>query len=239
MNISTNGGEKAMKQNVKPDRQGQELLITYMGLRQAVGILALSFPPLLAIGNYSVWHVDTLYSSISAYHWSGMRDVFTGILTTIAALIASYRGHDRIDRRTSWIAAMTLMGVVLVPCDVSNETTALGIVHQVCAAVFFCALIYFAAFLFRKTDPAKLKSKEKCKRNNIYLGCALVMFTMVSLIFIYALLRRFKMAAWLEPFSPMFWCESFAVMAFGACWLVKGGFIFKDLANQGVQSHKL
>ena len=88
------------------DRAG--LVIDYMRLRLAIGVLGVLLPFVLVA-------VAGERESISAYYHSPARDVFVGALTAIACLLLAYRGYDRGDRVCSALAGVALLVVAYVP----------------------------------------------------------------------------------------------------------------------------
>ena len=74
----------------------------------------------------------------------------------------------------------------------------------------------------RKTDPNKVYTKQKDKRNKVYLLCGIVMILCIAGIAVGML--------WLEELSAayhlVFWFESIALIAFGFSWVVKAEFLF-------------
>jgi hypothetical protein len=66
-------------------------------------------------------------------------------------------------------------------------------------------------------------SRRKPLRNRIYVSCGIVI--VVSLLF-----AGGTQTLWVDTFrdtNVLFWCESVAIFAFGASWLVKGQTLLK------------
>jgi len=81
----------------KPCVSQQTLLISYLSLREAVGILGFSLPIVLVLGNLLIFHSKAIEDSISNYYYTGMRGVFVGTLWAIGVFLVSYRGYERRD----------------------------------------------------------------------------------------------------------------------------------------------
>jgi hypothetical protein len=100
----------------------------------------------------------------------------------------------------------------------------LGVIHLVCAAIFFLCLAYIAYFEFTKsTGPL---TPQKIWRNRIYKFCGAGM-----LVCILALVPCFvsdELQAWYNAHKLIFWGESIALILFGTSWLIKGEFVLKD-----------
>ena len=214
-------------------------VITVNTLNILVGAFAVLFPLVLIAGSMLFTGCREIVSDISSYYYSGMRDVFTGILCAIALFLFSYMGYGLLDIISSKIAAITLLGVVYFPTDIRVKfypcltelpayIKAFDYVHMVCAALFFITLSLMSFFLFTKSKYKKGDinfTKEKKMRNIIYRVCGIIIFVCTILVGIFSL---FLKSLVLSKATPVFWLESAALWAFGFSWLVKGGFILRD-----------
>jgi magnesium-transporting ATPase (P-type) len=90
-----------------------DLIISYLTIRKAIGWLGLLLPFMLLIGNYTVNKLDILNSSffikdcngaayaasgsfkasISHYYYSTVGELFTGVLCAVALFMFCYKGH--------------------------------------------------------------------------------------------------------------------------------------------------
>lgn len=210
-----------------------DLVISYMNLRIAIGLIGFAFPIILIIGDFLLTG-SGIRTSISFYHHTVMRDVFTGMLFVIAALLSSYKGYDSIDNIISHLGCAFAIGIAIFPCvsnpnqaALSTAASTLHILHFISAVLFFLTLVYFCLFLFIKTDVEKPDPNRKRARNRIYKISG---YTMLSCIFILAIYFLFldKKLAGLEKINPVFWLETIMLWAFGLSWLTKGQAILKD-----------
>ena len=116
------------------------LLISYLTLRKVVGILGMALPFVVFLGGKFIFKTD-IQSSISSYYYTGMRDVFVGILWTIGFFLYSYRGYGRIDNITGNLACVFAVVVSLFPTTAdgtaSRAEEVIGTVHLIFAALFF------------------------------------------------------------------------------------------------------
>lgn len=204
------------------------LLVSYLSLRRAVGLIGILLPFVLAIGKLLL-QGPGLQSSVSSYYYTTMRDVFVGSLCAIAVFLWSYKGYDRRDDRAGNIASAAAVGVALFPTtpdlDPTPRAQIVGAAHLLCALVFFLTLAYFCLRLFTQTDQ-RHPSARKRQRNLVYTVCGYTILACVALIpgawFLIA-----GTAVGLR-LAPVFWLEALAIVAFGVSWLTKGEAILKD-----------
>jgi len=204
------------------------LVIQYLGLRKAIGIIGIALPFVLA-GGRALFEGAGLLDSISDYYYSSMRNVFVGSLCAVGVFLFSYRGYDWRDEVAGKIAAGSIVGVAMCRTTPAGQSSdLLGGLHLVFAAVYFVTLAVFALVLFRKTDSPGAMTPRKRSRNRVYAICGSIIVACLGLIVV--VLRLPKDSSWLS-LKPVFWLESIAVVAFGISWLVKGEAIFKDQPN--------
>ncbi len=213
-------------QSNPPDPTGS-LLISYLVLRRAVGLIGMALPFVLALGKLLL-EGPGLQSSLSSYYYTAMRDVFVGSLCAIAVFLWSYRGYDRRDDLTGNLAGLAAIGVALFPTtpDVgaTERDRLIGALHLGSAAILFLCLAYFSLVLFRQSDQQQ-PTLEKHQRNQIYATCGYTILICIALIGLIALLPA---ALPLKQLTPIFWLESTAIIAFGISWFTKGETILKD-----------
>ena len=213
-----------------PSSPYDSLVLSYLTLRKAVGVLGISLPVVLAVGGTIFCGLE-LQRSISSYYYSGMRNFFVGVLCSIAVFLLSYRGYDRLDKTASFMAGVFTLGVAFFPTT-SNDTPSnsqqlVGYIHLASAAAFFLTISYISLFLFTKTDPAKPPTPQKLERNKVYKSCGVIILGSIFLIGVYKIIGFYKLAS-LDNLNPVFWLESVAQLAFGVSWLVKGEAILRD-----------
>jgi hypothetical protein len=204
------------------------LVISYLALRKAVGIIGIALPFVLAFGKILLDGPGIL-GSISGYYHTGMRDVFVGSLCAIAVFLMSYRGYERQDDIAGDIACFFALGVALLPTipevNVTPRDRTLGALHLLSAAGFFLTLAYFSLALFRKTDPTRPPTRKKLQRNAVYTFCGYTILVCLVLIMVLAFISG---GSPVKRLAPVFWLEAAAIVAFGVSWLTKGEAILKD-----------
>ncbi len=75
-------------------RGDKSLIISYLTLRKAIGLLGIALPFVLALGAVFCSRTE-IQSSVSSYYHTSMGDVFVGILFVIGFFLLSYRGYER------------------------------------------------------------------------------------------------------------------------------------------------
>ena len=203
------------------------LVLSYLDLRKAVGIIGMALPFVLVLGKW-VLMGGGIQSSMSSYYYTVMRDVFVGSLCAIGVFLGAYRGYAKIDSVAGNLACVFALGVALFPTGPDHPTHTqfiIGQLHGLFALFLFLTLSFFALVLFRKTDPTKPMTPQKKKRNIVYTICGYIMLACIALSIIVRLLPAdspvFKL-------TPIFWLEAVAIFSFGVSWLVKGEAIMKD-----------
>jgi Na+/phosphate symporter len=214
-----------------PNGPQGSLVISYLLLRKVVGILGLTFPIVVPVGACLIRHTS-LQSSLSAYYYTTMGDVFVGTLCAIGIFMFSYCGYEKKDARAGKFACFFAVGVALFPTTPEAWTPTdmekyIGIAHFTFALGLFVTLIIFSGILFRKMDPIIPPTPKKLQRNKVYLTCAWIMSGCIVGIAAWKL-WLINTAPSLAPLEPVFWLESIAIASFGVSWLVKGEAILKD-----------
>lgn len=204
------------------------LVLSYLGLRKAIGIIGIALPFVLAFGKIFL-EGPGIQSSISAYYHTGMRDVFVGSLCAIAVFLMSYRGYERVDDIAGDLACVFAIGAALFPTtpdvNVTPQDKIVGALHLIFAASFFLTLAFFSLVLFRKTDPTRKPTRAKEQRNVVYTVCGYTILVCLALVAVVALMSSDSPVKRLDP---VFWLEATAIVAFGLSWLTKGEAILKD-----------
>ncbi len=203
-------------------------IISYFTLRILIGAAGVLLPFLLVIGNLisnNTWQIEY---SVSDYYDNGTAgDFLVGVLFVLGFFLMSYKGYDRVDSRVANLGCVFALGVAL--CPTTSHNNIIHIMHFVFAVLLFSVFIFFSIYLFRKTDPTKVLTRQKDNRNRVYFICGIIMILCIigialSMIFF-------------EPFSQtwhlVFWFESVALISFGFSWITKAEFLFWKDKNKG------
>ncbi len=203
------------------------LVLSYLGLRKAIGVIGITLPFVLAIGKI-ILTGPGIQSSISAYYYTIMRDVFVGMLCANAVFLMSYKGYEKVDEIAGKLAMAFALGVALLPTTPTNPSAIeifIGKIHVISALSFFLVLAFFALVLFKKTNPKKKPTPQKLIRNIVYTICGYGILLCIMLII---LVFQLPSDVPILGNSPVFWLESIAIVLFGVSWFVKGEAILKD-----------
>jgi hypothetical protein len=199
-------------------------VLSYTSLRRSVGWIGVAIPPVLPLGAWVLFGMD-LQPSISAYYYTGMRDVFVGSMCAIGVFLLSYR-FGKADDLFGDVAGVAAIGIALFPTTPERDATgwarAAGVAHLAFAAVFFAALAAFSLFLFTRSDGP---TPRKLVRNTVYRICGWVIIVCLVLAVVSGAVLGEQVKVELRP---LFWLESLAVLAFGVSWLVKGEALLRD-----------
>ena len=226
--------------DIKTSSEGR-LVISYITLRTAIGLLGISLPFILSLGGILFFKTG-LQTSISAYYHTEMRDVFVGVLFATGFFLYSYRGYDKVDNIAGNLACLFALGVALFPTtpDDMPGQSATGIAHLAFAALYFATLIFFSLRLFTKTDsdPSATPTPQKLQRNLIYRVCGITMLVCLVLMAVYNFLPL-ETKGMLVVYKPVYWLEALAILTFGISWFTKGENILKDRQkNSGLSKAK-
>lgn len=204
------------------------LVLSYLELRQAIGVIGCSLPFVLALGKWFT-QAPGLQSSISCYYYTDMRNILVGSLCAIGVFLLSIRGYDRRDQIAGALASIFAIGTALFPENLCTSSSPphkfIGELHLTFAALLFITFSYLSLALFTETYPGIPPTPRKLQRNVVYRICG---WTILACIVLIAAVKLTPLSAALQSVEPVFWLESVAVVAFGFSWLTKGQMILKD-----------
>lgn len=209
-------------------KPNDSLVLSYLGLRKAIGIIGIALPFILVIGKI-VLSGPGLQGSMSAYYYTIMRNAFVGGLCAIGVFLISYRGYEKLDSIAAKCATVFAIATAFFPTtpttNATHEQIIVGNFHLAFATSLFLTLTFFALVLFRKTDPTKPMTAAKQKRNMVYTVCGYGMLLSIILAFLLSFVPK---DSTIFAYSPLLWLEATMVVLFGISWLVKGEAILKD-----------
>jgi hypothetical protein len=201
---------------------------TVKRLRVGVGLIGISLPIVLPLGNSLLSAHLGLLDSLSGSYYTHMRNVFVGGLWAVGVILICYRHSPREDR---WSTIAGLFAIVVSLCPTwppsslvphpSAAENVVGAIHTVSAAIVFASLAFFCIRLFRDDGEPDGELRKR-----LYLVCGLVILACIVMILVTALLHWGGVAG----LTPLFAGESVSVFAFGLAWFVKSDAI-ADLAQ--------
>jgi hypothetical protein len=207
---------------MKPNVLYSNQTYSYLALRKAVGWIGLLLPFTMMTGVCLLFDEEIIQSSISDYYYTGMRDVFVGAICAIALFLFFYRGYDKWDNWTGNLAGFFAIGIAWFPTTEAGPENIIGIIHFICATMFFLILAGFSLFLF--TRKGSYPTRRKLRRNMIYIICGSVMIAcLIAIMIYYIIIHDDKSGS-----DFVFWAETVALIAFGVSWLTKGGTLCPD-----------
>lgn len=230
-------------------------VIHLRALRKAIGIVAVSLPFVLAIGedlrDWILPHAaradrTLVEGSISAYFHTGMREVFVGSLCAIAVFLVCYKGYQRRDNIAAKLAGTCALLVALFPTqERSLEASDTGVPVVDSATLFSsanapdpafvsyvhftAAVIFFAVLAYMSYFLFTLSTKANPTPQKLQRNAVYRAcgITIVVCIVVIAIGKFFLRDA-VSQTSYVFVFESIAVIVFGISWLTKAEVILAD-----------
>lgn len=217
-----------------PNPPNSDLIVSYLTLRKAIGLIGIAMPIIVRVGARYFEGIPS-NASISAYYYTGMRDIFVGALAAIGIFLFCYRGPNKQDNILTNVAGACAVAVGFLPTEPGYHPIIVqkfpqimsGICYQnhgplgyhiYVVAAFFLIISYLTIFRFTKPSQPHI-TKRKRWRNKVYVVCGIVMLLSLGTI----VLLKFRATG-----SSIFWPETVAILAFGVAWLTKGQAILAD-----------
>jgi hypothetical protein len=197
--------------------QGENPALSYRNLRAIIGYVGLTLPVVLLLAGLVDGHIE---SSISAYYYTKVGNVFTGALWVIGIFLLAYRLTSwAIDNIATTLAGISALGVAFFHAAPSNATLdqlRLANVHLTCAAALFILLGAISLFIFPK-DMSSGQRHEKL-RVACYRGLgALIWLSIILMPTLNMLAGTFY-----DNNHVFFTLETICVMAFAVSFILKG-----------------
>lgn len=229
-----------MTKHADTDLPDEPLILSHLALRQALGWLGLGLPAALLA--HAAMPGNHLEASISDYHFTAMGGFLTGVLSAIGVFLLAYRGYARkvgewlSDRWLSRIGGSGALGVALLPVHREGYPVCLGdpptcwafgasahpeALHYGAAFLFFVSLALFALVQFPRGERDTTGRLVWSARTVLFLLSGTTILAAMTAMVPYFLADAEAKAA-LSERHYLFWCETMAVVAFSASWLVKG-----------------
>jgi hypothetical protein len=221
-------------------KHNDDYIISYLILRQLIGILGLLLPFALLFGNKLLGSEVWLQPSISHYYYSYMHIAFVGVLCVLGGFLITYKGKSRLENRVSNFSGAFAFGVAIFPTGFDgyqathylNPTIWLDWfkwIHFGSAGLLFACFAFFCLKIFQESDAGKTEANfdaKKIFRNKIYKTCGWGIVASIVLIGICTFYEH-KWGATTFTIYSTFIFETTALLFFGNSWLLKGSLNWK------------
>jgi hypothetical protein len=213
------------------DPEAARYVRSYLKLRFLVGLIGVALPLALVFGDALVLDErhPFLRDSLSAYYYSGTRDLFVGGLVATGIFLICYKVSERsLDNTLSNVAGLAAILIALCPTkppagdvtltalQVQFGETFLSVDHATFATVFIVSLGVISVFFGireGRRDPPGGKRSPTFWRNYHWL-CAGVIGVAIAWVIVT------QFAGW--PRTSLLFGETASVWAFGVSWFMKG-----------------
>jgi hypothetical protein len=216
--------EAVMPRRTAPD--ASPYVRSYLIMRTLVGLLGIAVPVLLVFGEPILFDDRPFpLGSLSAYYYSGAREVFVGSLFAIGGFLITYKIADHSwENIVSIVAGLAVVtvalfptgrpgaGVPLTPLQAGLGESAVERVHYGAGAIFFTSLALIS-YLFSRAGPQTGRRSPAFWRR-FHLACCGLILAALALALAHLVLD------W--PGKGLLIAETVAVWAFGLSWLMKG-----------------
>ena len=196
---------------------GENPALTYRNLRAIIGYVGLTLPAVLLLTGVVDSHIE---SSISAYYYTKVGNVFTGALCVIGVFLLAYRLTSwAIDNIATTFAGLSALGVAFFHAAPKNATLSqlrLSVVHLTCATALFIILGAISLFIFPHDMPPD--QPQLRWRANCYMGLGALIW--LSIILMPTL--NWLGGSFYDNNHVFFILETICVMAFAVSFILKG-----------------
>lgn len=199
---------------------GENPALSYRNLRAIIGYVGLTLPLVLFVSGVVDGHIE---SSISAYYYTKVGNVFTGALCVIGVFLVAYRLTSfALDNVATTLAGVAALGVAFFHAAPTNATLSqlrLADVHLTCAAVLFILLGAISLIIFPSDMSEAEKRKDKW-RAPTYRGLGAAIWLSVILMPVLNSVAR----SFYNDSHLFFILEAICVVAFAVSFILKGHF---------------
>lgn len=193
---------------------GENPALSYRNMRAITGYVGLTLPVVLLIAGGVDGHFE---SSLSAYYYTKVGNVFTGALCVIGVFLLAYRLTAwAVDNVATTLAGIAALGVAFFHAAPGNATLSqlrLADVHLACAATLFILLGAISLFLF----PRDVLPDQRWRANWYRALGALIWLSIALMPTLSSLASSFY-----DREHVFFILETACVMAFAASFILKG-----------------
>ncbi|OYP38234.1 hypothetical protein [Rhodopirellula sp. MGV] len=215
------------------ENDGNRLVLSYLGIRRAIGMSGLLLPVVLGPLGWLVLGIE-IQDNISSYYHTPLRNVFVGTLCAMAVFLFCYRGYGWIENWTANVGCAAALGVALCPLDYGSDPlyqrSIVGYIHSFSGGTFFLTLAVYSLYHFPSRDHSRPEmASHIAERNFIYYTSGVVILLSMVAMGTYLLLIPADWKRSLNEFNYLFWMEWIALWAFAAAWLAKSHMIVTEI----------
>jgi hypothetical protein len=194
---------------------GENPALSYRNLRAITGYVGLTLPVVLLIDGLVDGHIE---SSLSAYYYTKVGNVFTGALCVIGIFLLAYRLTAwAIDNIVTTLAGIAALGVAFfhaAPQHATQDQLWLADVHLTCATALFILLGGISLLIF----PGDIAPDQPRWPANWYRAFgALIWLSLILMPVLSSLAGSFY-----NDNHMFFALETVCVMAFAVSFILKG-----------------
>lgn len=204
---------------------------SFLWMRVGIGVLGVVLPLWLLLGDYFAFDAQPFpRGSLSAYYYSGMRDVFVGVMTATGVFLLTYKISEKnLDNLASLVAGVCAATLALFPTGLPSHPvagptplqnllgeTAVKSVHYVASGLFIVLLAVLSYYFGVREGarPPRPGRRSPTFWRWYHWSCAFAM--VLALVWIAVTL----IVGW--PPRSLLVGEWLCAWAFGASWLMKG-----------------
>lgn len=211
-------------------------LRSFLLLRIIIGALALALPVGVWLGSGVLSGEWALRGSLSAYYYSGARELFTGGLWVTGFFLVAYKAFERsLENWGTLLSGVAALGVASFPTGIPSgsdaaltplqETLGEGVVKGVhyASAVVFIGSLALISHLFAAREGNRtqhLGRRDPAYWKRFHDRCAGVIVAAVVFVGL-NLLPGVGFGSWMDD-HYLWFGEVVSVLAFGTSWLFKG-----------------
>jgi hypothetical protein len=193
---------------------GENPALSYRNMRAIIGYVGLALPLVLLLAGAVDGHIE---SSLSAYYYTKVGNVFTGALCVIGIFLLAYRLTSwAIDNIATTLAGISALGVAFFHAAPANATLSqlrLADVHLICATVLFVLLGAISLFIF----PRDILPSQRWRANWYMALGALIWLSIILMPVLNWLAGSFY-----DNDHVFLILEAVCVIAFAVSFILKG-----------------
>ena len=193
---------------------GENPALSYRNMRAITGYVGLSLPVVLLIDGLVDGHIE---SSLSAYYYTKVGNVFTGALYVIGIFLLAYRLTGwAIDNVVTTLAGIAALGVAFFHAAPEHATPSqllLADVHLTCATALFILLGGISLLVF----PRDIVHGQQWRANWYMAFGGLIWLSIILMPVLSSLAGSFY-----NDNHVFFVLETVCVMAFAVSFILKG-----------------